>query len=206
VFLSGPGDVEGQFVAAQRVIEAFNRVIGPQLGMFLRSVRGLTDAQAGRGRPQSRINPLVKECDLFVAVFDKRYGSPTGAARSGTEEEFKIASRRARSGGVPHVLLFFRELREADLKAPDLQLRRVLQFKRAIDAERKYYRVTYGTRSDFQMLFFEQLMQWVWNVMAPAGKTGKRSKGRAPSVSKMGRPGSTPTPGKTHPPSAGARK
>lgn len=167
VFLSGPSDVEGQFVAALRVIEAVNRVVGPHVGVLLRAVRGVTDAQAGRGRPQSRINPLVRSCDLFVAVFDKRFGSPTGSSMSGTEEEFKVADRRARRRGSPHVLLFFREFRDAEVRDPGIQLRRVLRFKKSIDAGQRYYRLGYSTKMDFQVTFMEQLVQWVWSVARP---------------------------------------
>lgn len=164
-------------MAAQRVVDTFNRVIGPELGVMLRTVRGLTDAQAGRGRPQSRINPLVRTCDLFVAVFDKRYGTPTGVAQSGTEEEFRIADRRARHGGVPHILLFFKELRDTDTGRPDAQLRRVLKFRTAIDRGRKYYRLEYASRLDFQMVFLEQMMQWVWSVIHEDAESSKDSEG-----------------------------
>jgi hypothetical protein len=184
VFLSGPGDVEGEFVAAQRVIEAFNRVVGPNIGIHLRPTRGRTDAQAGRGRPQSRINPLVRECDLFVMVFDKRYGSPSGKARSGTEEEFQIADRRARTSHSPHLLLFFKNLGAADLRHPDVQLRRVLQFKGRIDRGRKYYRLGFASRGDFQIVFFEQLMQWAWNVSPLWGGTHNTASPRRSKVAR----------------------
>ena len=72
-----------------------------------------------------------------------------------------------------------------DLKSPDLQLRRVLQFKRAIDAVSEDYRVAYGTKGEFQMLFLEQLMQWTWSVLPTSGKTGKRARGRPLSASKI---------------------
>lgn len=164
IFLSGPSDVEEQFVAAQRVVEAFNRAVGPHMGIVLRAVRGQTDAQAGRRRPQAAINPLVRQCDLFALVFARRFGSPTGRAASGSEEEFKIADRRARRTGEPHILLFFKDYRPGEVADGGRQFRYVLRFRREIDRRRTFYRLGYSTPIKFQMLFFEQLMQWVWGL------------------------------------------
>ena len=199
IFLSGPSDVEEQFVAAQRVVEAFNRAVGPHMGIVLRAVRGLTDAQAGRRRPQAAINPLVRQCDLFALVFARRFGSPTGRAASGSEEEFKIADRLARRTGKPHILLFFKDYRSGEVAEGGSQFQSVLRFRRQIDRRQTHYRLGYSTPIKFQMLFFEQLMQWVWglrekprrrNVTRPTRRSTRRgstiatrSRRRTPSSS-----------------------
>ena len=43
------------------------------------------------GRPQGIINKQIGEYDIFIGMMWKRFGTPTGKAGSGTEEEFRLA-------------------------------------------------------------------------------------------------------------------
>lgn len=59
------------------------------------------------GRPQERINEQIGNYDIFIGIMWKRFGSPTGLAQSGTEEEFKQAHRLWLQTGKPKVLFYF---------------------------------------------------------------------------------------------------
>jgi hypothetical protein len=49
---------------------------------------GYEGALPSPGRPQELVNKDVAECHVFVLLFWKRWGSPSGKFTSGTEEEF----------------------------------------------------------------------------------------------------------------------
>jgi hypothetical protein len=60
---------------------------------------------------QDVINQQVgDEYDIFIGIFWHRFGTRTGRAGSGTEEEFERAyARNRQSGGVPAILVYFKE-------------------------------------------------------------------------------------------------
>ena len=91
VFIASPGDVPEERVAARDVCHKLNKdpLIRKENAAF-RAV-GWEDAFPEAGRPQEIINRLVAECDLFVCLFHKRLGTPSGKEESGTLEEFLLA-------------------------------------------------------------------------------------------------------------------
>ena len=91
VFIASPGDVPEERAVARDVCRQLDEdpLIRKEDATF-RAV-GWKDAFPGPGRPQEIINRLVKECDLFVCLFHKRLGTPSGKEESGTLEEFLLA-------------------------------------------------------------------------------------------------------------------
>lgn len=85
------------------------------------------------GRPQSLLNPMANECDVFVGLLADRWGTPTGEYESGFEEEFEIARKRRNDQGEdgPAIWLFFTEPKHPE-KSDAQQLEKVLAFKNEI--------------------------------------------------------------------------
>ena len=79
VFIASPGDVQEERAIVREVCASLNRrpTIGDNFGILFTPV-GWEDAFPSAGRPQEIINRLVKECDVFVCIFHKRFGTPTG--------------------------------------------------------------------------------------------------------------------------------
>lgn len=164
VFISGTSDMDRLALEAISIIDSIDKVLCPSLGVTLRPVRGLTNARAGVGRPQALINPLVERCHLFVGVFGRRIGTPTGTAESGTKEELEIALGRAeRGGGVPGVLVFFKSLSANDRVDPGPQLEGILRLRE--DLRGRLLWVEYHSVSNFRARFLEQLLQWLLSVV-----------------------------------------
>ena len=116
------------------IIESLSKVFCPRLGIVLEPAMGETHAQAGVGRPQGKINPWVMKCDLYIGVFKRRMGTPTGEYESGSEEEFTLAfNRNVKSAGekpgVPEIILFFLETSIEDAEVLEPQLLKLLKFK-----------------------------------------------------------------------------
>jgi hypothetical protein len=59
------------------------------------------------GRPQGEINKQIGAYDIFVGIMWKRFGTPTGKANSGTEEEFRRAYDMWEKNKTPRILFYF---------------------------------------------------------------------------------------------------
>jgi hypothetical protein len=112
--LISPSDVFAERAALTELVNLWNAQIGRALNARLELVRWESHATPDlSGDPQSVINTqLVDECDLGIAVFWARLGTPTELYPSGSVEEiYKLIQRGARvmvyfsNRPVPHELL-----------------------------------------------------------------------------------------------------
>jgi len=98
VLISSPSDVPDARDAIQQEISQWNMTNSRRRGVSAVAVRWETHAVPEMGdHPQQILNrQLVDQCDLLVAVFGTRLGTPTPNGRSGTAEEIErfIASRK----------------------------------------------------------------------------------------------------------------
>jgi len=103
-------------------------------------------------RPQDIINALIDECDVFLAVFHRRWGQPsqdTVAYTSYTEEEFERAKRRLGITGAPEIFCFFKQLDLPSLADPGEQLSKVLEFRRRLEESHQVLYRTFTTAAQF---------------------------------------------------------
>lgn len=89
VMIASPSDVAKERQLIRDVIQEWNAVHAEDRKVVLMPIGWETHSSPDMGdRPQAIINKqLLKSCDLLVAVFWTRLGSPTGVAASGTVEE-----------------------------------------------------------------------------------------------------------------------
>lgn len=169
IFISGPSDAKNEMNLIKELIEILNIGLCPRFNIRLEPIMGSTHARAGVGRAQELINPLVEECDLFIGVFKKQFGTPTGEYKSGSEEEYRIAFRRNQDSkkedheGVPEIFVFFfriPEIEEKDLEPLIIeQLQNLLEFKEDIRNN-----LLYKSYNNEKELIFEcliQVIQWL---------------------------------------------
>src|SRR4051794_166144 len=89
VFIASPGDLAEER-AVMRGLEAdLNSKFAPA-NIRVR-MTGWEERPPTYGRPQGQINPMVDECDVFIGLLRRRWGSPTGSHDSGFAEEFERA-------------------------------------------------------------------------------------------------------------------
>jgi len=128
IFIASPGDVVAERRIAFDVIDELNQVYESQGKDYRLEVRAWErHSHPDIGLPQAVIKKQIpiEECDIFIGVFWKRFGTPTGSVRpsdgrpylSGTEEEIDIAiaARKTSSNQRPVIMLY----RKTDL-TPDL--------------------------------------------------------------------------------------
>jgi hypothetical protein len=134
VFVASPGDVGRERDAMLGVVNELNRTLEaliPAAGVRLDLVRWETHTHPGLGRPQELINEQIGTYDIFVGIMWKRFGAPTGAAESGTQEEFELALTRWQKHGTPRICFYFSNAAAPPPRAADEidQLQHVAAFR-----------------------------------------------------------------------------
>lgn len=158
VFVASPGDVSRERQHVADLGEELNRGIAAQAGFNLDIVRWQTHARPDMGRPQQIIlDQLFGQVDIFIGLMWHRFGTPTGVADSGTEEEFNTALASWQHTGRPRMLCYFNR---APIEPPGTieeatQLLKVTQFRARIDKSGLAF--GYATDLQFKDLLREHL-------------------------------------------------
>lgn len=156
----GPSDVAREIKTIGEVVDAWNRGAGLDSNYFVHHHHWSTDAAPDlSARPQAVINDqLIDKCDLVVAVFWKRFGSPTGIAASGTQEEIERAIAQGR-----RVLVYFSDIE--DIRSVDQsQLRKVQQFREKLRPMGLCW--SFKSRVEFEKLFRTHLQLAVQDLIS----------------------------------------
>jgi hypothetical protein len=161
-FIASPGDLEEERRAAFAVVDRINRVTARTLGWVV-DLRGWEDVLPGFSRPQELINRDVDDCDIFIGMLWRRWGSPTGTHSSGFEEEFERARERHALTGTPDVWLYFKSVPGVETRDPGPQLARVLEFQAHAEFEKMLLFRRFESVSDWERQLFDALMTRVLN-------------------------------------------
>jgi hypothetical protein len=156
VMIASPSDVDQERHQAREVIHEWNAIYSEERRTVLLPVGWDTHATPAMGaRPQEVINERVlKGCDLLVAIFWTRVGSPTGKAVSGTVEEIQ----EHLDAGKPAMIYFSNQPVRPD-SVDDAQYKALQEFKewcrgRGLVGE-------YSSLGEFRTKFTRQLAQTV---------------------------------------------
>lgn len=134
VFVASPSDLEAEREALRK-LEASLNVAFASAKLAVRFT-GWEQASPGYGRPQAKINPLVDECDIFVGLLRRKWGTATGEHESGFLEEHERAlARRNETGADPEIALYFAAMSKGEVDDAGRDLKKVLKFKKKIESE-----------------------------------------------------------------------
>jgi len=152
VFVASPSDVPKERKALTKLIAELNEtieVVAPEKGISLEVACWETDAFPSAGRPQAVINEQIGEYDIFVGIMWTRFGTPSGVAQSGTEEEWRRAYEKWRQCGRPHLMFYFCQAPSPPPASSDQveQLKLVANFRKEL-SEKALVGV-YQSHSDF---------------------------------------------------------
>jgi hypothetical protein len=114
-----PSDVEEERGCLANTIASWNAHIGAVFGQVIEAVLWkLHSIPIGGDRPQSLFNPTVDACDLGIAVFWTKLGTPTGAHESGSMEEISRLQKSDRP-----ILVYFcnRDVPRANLDPDEIE-------------------------------------------------------------------------------------
>jgi hypothetical protein len=164
VVVASPGDVQAERNTLPQIIEELNRGIAAERGVMLVVSRWETDAYPGfhAEGPQGLIDPILKieDCDIFIGIFWKRFGTPVSEARSGTEHEFRRAHKAWKKEGKPQIMFYFSQRPFRPQSADEVeQLARVLEFQRGFPKEGLWWR--YRNKAEFEKLVRNHLTNFI---------------------------------------------
>lgn len=138
VFLASPNDLAPERDALGQVVAELNSLWARKLGVRLDLIRWETHAFPALGDDaQDVINQQVPEdFDLFVGLMWARFGSPTGRAGSGTQEEFERALARYRADPTAvQLMIYFKDAPKQPSEIDPEQLLTVQAFRERVRNE-----------------------------------------------------------------------
>ena len=172
VFLASPGDTNEERKAVRQYFERYNRQTAQLWSARFEVVDWENYVSVGVGRPQELITSQTLErfkdsLVLIIGIMGQRFGSPTGNAESGTEEEFRWALNRHKTTGLPEIKWFFKRV-EQFVSPPDpsaieetlLQWKKVRSFREELQSTGIFY-AEYPDVVRFQEIFDNDLNRWI---------------------------------------------
>lgn len=173
IVVASPGDVRAERDAVSVVIDQVNRSVAGERGLVLKVSQWEKDASPGfhAQGPQALIDAILRipECDIFVGIFWKRFGTPVLDAKSGTEHEYKLAYEAWKEKGRPQIFFYFNERSYAPKSKEETdQWGSVLDFKKNFPKEGLWWSYT-GT-AQFKELLREHLELYLRREF-PLGET-----------------------------------
>lgn len=126
LFVACPSDVKAELSILFEVVTEWNVHHGANKGVYVELVRWETHAFPAVGdRPQSIINrQILDDSDIVVGIFWSHFGSPTGVAQSGTEEEIKRSISQGKK-----VMVYFSDIPLSPSSLNQIEYEKVKSFK-----------------------------------------------------------------------------
>ena len=174
VFLASPGDVSAERQAVRRFFDDYNRHTAHIWNARFEVVDWENYSTIGVGRPQELITTQTLErfrdsLALVIGIMAQRFGSPSGNAESGTQEEFEWAMKVHQETGFPEIKWFFRKIDQfSALSDPDQieeafkQWMNVLSFRQRMqDLNDPVFYTEYPDEPGFAKVFEHDLNLWL---------------------------------------------
>lgn len=190
LLIASPSDVAQERQIVRAVIYEWNAIHSEDKGTVVMPIGWETHSQPTMGdRPQAIINKQVlKGCDVLVAVFWTRLGSPTGAAASGTVEEIEEHVQ----AGKP-AMLYFSSAPVRLESVDEVQYKALREFR--TECEGRGLIETYDSLAEFREKFARQLAQLAIRDFplgdaadAAAFVAKQAADGRTPILASLSRP------------------
>lgn len=165
VFLATPGGLDAERKLFRDTLRDFNEDFAHHQG-FVFVVEGWEQATAGTGRPQGKINNMVRSCDYLVVLIWDRWGTATSANpryTSGTQEEMAVALECLRDPNqeMRDIAVFFKAVDERHLSDPGPQLAQVLEFKDTLEASSTLFFQMFDTSDDLRRHLQRLISYWI---------------------------------------------
>lgn len=172
----GPSDVEKEILIGKEIVDQWNQRHGEARGLWIKHHHWKTDTYPDLSdRAQNIPNrQLIDKSKILVAVFWSRFGTPTGIADSGTQEEILRAANLGRK-----VMVYFSDLEPKPANAENRQLDLLWQFRQALRSRGICW--PFSSRDAFRKLF-ENHLALALNAFEPKPQRPKPTRKLRPSI------------------------
>jgi hypothetical protein len=156
IFLASPSDLAEERMAVKRAVDELNGIVKQTMNVQLEILMWETDSYPSVGiDAQDIINSQIgDDYDIFIGMMWQKFGTPTGRAGSGTEEEFERAyNRYVETKGETKIMLYFSSKPISPDEIDVDQLSKVKAFKKKVES----MGVLYGSFSDVDA--FEKILK-----------------------------------------------
>jgi hypothetical protein len=135
IFIASPSDVAPERASLERVINELNATLASSLNIRFELLTWETHTYPSVGAdPQDAINSQIgDDYDVFIGVLGTHFGTETGRAGSGTEEEFDRVYSRWEANPQQVRIMFY--LKDAPIRPSEIdisQYARVLAFRQKL--------------------------------------------------------------------------
>jgi hypothetical protein len=180
VMIASPGDVPQERALVREVIHEWNSIHAEDKTLVLMPIAWETDSSpAMGGRAQAIVNKQVlKDCDLLVAVFWTRLGSPTGSSPSGTVEEIEEHLAAGK-----HAMIYFSSAPVRLESVDNQQYQDLMAFKQT--CKERGLIEEYEDISEFRRKFSRQLAQTVLREFCDETVAPSATKGFSPRTNEI---------------------
>lgn len=166
VFVASPSDVKDERDLLEGVIRELNISWSKRLGTRLELVRWETHGYPGFGDDAQQVlnEQFPDDYDIFIGIFWSRFGTPTGRAGSGTEEEFNRAvARYKKTPDEVKIMVYFKT---EGINPLDVDLEQVANLKKFRNRIRKEGAFVWEFKNadEFEQLLRMQLASQVQSI------------------------------------------
>ncbi|MGH7456631.1 MAG: DUF4062 domain-containing protein, partial [bacterium] len=164
IVVASPGDVQTERDMIPAIVDELNKGIADERGVRLEVYRWETDAYPAfhpQG-PQGQIDSClrIEDCDLLIAIFWKRFGTPVHDAQSGTEHEIRFALASCEKMGRPQLMIYFNQApHEPQSQAEKEQWQQDLDFKQTLSQKVLWWE--YNGKDEFREFVRQHLTKFI---------------------------------------------
>ena len=175
--LCGPSDVSKEVLIAKEVVQKWNQLHSEARGLWIKHQHWTTDVYPDLAdRPQAVPNrQMIDKSKIVVAIFWCRFGTPTGVADSGTQEEILRAAALGRK-----VMVYFSDLEPKPANADARQMDLLWQFRQSLRPRGICW--NFHSRDGFRKLF-EDHLALVLNAFEPQTARAKNARKKPGGIS-----------------------
>ena len=180
IFLASPNDVDDERQCVRNFFDEYNIHTAPLWNVRFEVLDWEHHSSLGVGRPQQLITQQTLEkyrnsLALVIGIMGQRFGSPSGKAESGTEEEFNWAMSSYKDTGFPEIKWFFRKVDKfegpsdpEELAVAVHQWNKVSSFRKQMqDLNNPVFYGEYPNREGFADVFERDLKRWLADPARP---------------------------------------
>jgi len=148
VLISCPTDIKEEIDIINEVVNEWNRINSKNLNCLVTVSHWSVDSypESGERAQQLVNNQIVTNADIIVGIFWSHFGTSTGLARSGTEEELRLGIKLGKD-----IMLYFSEIPIPTHSINEDELSMINHFKNEYKSIGVYW--TYNSFESFRYVF-----------------------------------------------------